>query len=338
MKFAAAARGAITDPARITIVGGDPSPRFELFHAGISLCSQKVRAVLCEKGLSYRSNDMTILCLMGGDRIIPAENYHPAYIRLRLLARQERGQEFVLGFSGRMSGEREGFDPCLVPLLIDHQADRVIADSRRICCYLDALSREPIQLVPGDSEARAEVMRQVGIVDSIPNGSLLYGFHPDADRRPDGLKLILEMANDYKVMALEGLIFVNSSEPELIAAYRAKIAKVRGGKRVCHNAAFQRAARDGVGKLLTDLERDLAGKAGPYLKGNSFSLGDLVWGCNLIRLAYLGLAPMWAELPNVERFFRCPHQAPLFVQGRDPGFDRGDAAFRLYECPCGLQV
>jgi glutathione S-transferase len=303
MQMAAAARAAIVDPARVDIVGDDPNPRFELFHAASSLCSQKVRTVLHEKGLSYRSNEMIILCSMGNDGIVPAEHYDPAYVRLRLIAGRELGRNFVTGYSGRTSVDSEGFDPCAVPLLIDHQAGRVIADSQRICCYLDAVSREPIQLVPDAAEARAEVMRQVGIVDRIPNGSLLYGFHPDADRRPDVLKSVMETVYDYKIMALEGLIAANAGEPELIAAYRAKIVKETGGKAVCRDADFQRTARRHVGDLLTDLDRALAAKASPWLNRSSFSLGDVLWGVNLIRLAYLGLAPMWEELPNVARYF-----------------------------------
>jgi glutathione S-transferase len=303
MKLAARARAAIADPARITIVGGDANPRFELFHAASSLCSQKVRTVLFEKQLSYRSNDMMILSSMGTDGFVPAEHYHPPYVRLRLIARGEIGGEFVTGYSGRTSVKTEGFDPCTVPLLVDYEAGRVIADSQRICCYLDAVAREPIQLLPDDAKARADVLHQVSIVDSIPNVALLYGFHPDRDLRPDALKAVMETVYDYKILALEAMIAANPEDSELIAAYRAKIAKERGGKSVCHEAAFQRAARTHVADLLKDLDGALGPGSFPYLQGTSFSLGDVLWGVNLVRLAYLGLASMWEELPNVSRFF-----------------------------------
>jgi glutathione S-transferase len=304
MNLAAQARAAMADPARITLVGGDPNPRFELFHAASSLCSQKVRTVLYEKQLAYRSNDMMILSSMGAGGFVPAEHYHPPYIRLRLVAGKELGREFVTGYSGRTSVQTEGFDPCTVPLLVDYEAGRVIADSRRICCYLDAVSRDPIQLVPEDADARAEVMRQVDIVDRIPNGALLYGFHPDLDRRPEALKAVMATVYDYKVMALEAMIAANAGDPELVAAYRAKIAKERGGKSVCHDAVFQRAARQHVADLLNDLDRVLGPGSFPYLAGATFSLGDVLWGVNLVRLAYLGVSSMWEALPNVERYFQ----------------------------------
>ena len=198
---------------------------------------------------------------MGADGLILAEHYNPAYIRLRLMAARESDREYVRGYSGKTSVETEGFDPCVVPLLVDYGAGRVIADSKRICCYLDAVSPQPIQLVPDDAEEQAEVMRQVSIVDRIPNGTLLYGFHPDSDSRPAPLKLAMETVYDFKVMALEGLIAANAGDVEIVAACRAKIAKERGGQEVCRDPEFQRAARTHVGDLLAGLDRDLAAKS-----------------------------------------------------------------------------
>lgn len=302
IEMTAAARGAVADPARITTVGSGPAPRFELFHAASSLCSQKVRTVLHEKALSYRSNDMLILSTMGSDGLVAAEHYSPAYIRLRLTAARELNLAYVSGYSGRTSVDTEGFDPCVVPLLVDHEAGRVVADSQRICLYLDGVSRAPVQLVPDAPEARAEVMRQIGIVDRIANGALLYGFHPDADLRPDALKAAMQTVYDYKVMALERLIADHAGEPELVAAYRAKIVKESGGKKVCRDPAFQRSARQQTQQLLTDLEHDLAAGSFACLNGHAFSLADAFWGVNLVRLNYLGLASMWDALPHVTRY------------------------------------
>lgn len=302
IEMTAAARAAIADPRRIAIVGRHGEPRFELFHAASSLCSQKVRTVLHEKALPYRSNDMLILGSMGSEGLVPAEHYSPAYIRLRLVAARTLNRAFVSGYSGRTSVETEGFDPCVVPLLVDHEAGRVIADSQRICIYLDGVSRAPIQLIPDAPGPRAEVLRQVGIVDRIPNGALLYGFHPDADLRPEALKASMQTVYDHKVMALKRLVADNAGEPELVAAYRAKIAKESGGKAVCRDAVFQRAARQKAAQLLNDLERDLAAGSFGCTNGHAFSLADVLWGVNLVRLNYLGLASMWNALPHVTRY------------------------------------
>lgn len=314
MQMAAAARAAVLDPNRITLVGGAASPRFELFHAASSLCSQKVRTVLREKALPYRSNDMRILGSLESDGLVPAEHYSPAYIRLRLVAARDLDVRYVSGYSGRTSVESEGFDPCVVPLLVDHEAERVVADSQRICSYLDAVSPQPVRLIPDEPGARDEVMRQVGIVDRVPNGALLYGFHPDADLRPEALKASMRTVYHYKVMALERLIADNAADAALVAAYRAKIAKELGGKRVCHDPEFQRAARHRMGQLLMDLERDLSEQGFGCTNGHAFSLADVLWGVNLVRLNYLGLSSLWSELPNVTRYFEALCRRPSLCE------------------------
>ena len=303
MELAAGARAAMADPLRSTIVGADAHPRLELFHAASSLCSQKVRTVLAEKGLSYRSNDMIILSSMNQDRVVPAEHYFSPYVRLRLHAGREIGSPFVEQYSGCTSVETEGFDPCVVPLLVDYEAGRVIADSLRICCYLDSLPSTAPRLVPEDERARSAVMRQAGIVDRIPNGALLYGFHPDADRRPEALRRVMETVYDAKILALEAMIEIHAHEAELVTAYRAKIAKERGGKAVCHDASFQRGMRQHVAELLRVLDGTLAAEASPWVAGTAFSLGDVFWGVNLTRLTYLGLSSLWDDLPSVRRYF-----------------------------------
>lgn len=303
IEMAAAARAAVLDPNRINVVGDNSNPRFELFHAASSLCSQKVRTVLNEKALSYRSNDMRILGSMEPTGLVPAEHYSPAYIRLRLIAATELGGKFVSGYSGRTSVETEGFDPCVVPLLVDYQDGRVVADSQRICCYLDAVDRQAVQLIPDEPQAREEVMRQVGIVDRIPNGALLYGFHPDADLRPDALKMVMRTVYHYKIVALERLISDNAGDPALVNAYRAKIAKEIGGKQVCHDPEFQRAARRRADQLLENLEHDLRKGTFGCINGHPFSLADVLWGVNLVRINYLGLSSLWDERPSVNRYF-----------------------------------
>ncbi|QET01818.1 glutathione S-transferase family protein [Cupriavidus pauculus] len=322
MTLAAGARAAMADPRRSHLVGGataphslqNSPPRFELFHAASSLCSQKVRTVLAEKALPYRSNDMMILSAIQGDRIVPAEHYSPAYVRLRLHAGREIGKPFVDRYTGRTSVETEGFDPCVVPLLIDYEAGRVIADSLRICSYLDGLSPAPVRLIPDDGAARDAVMRQAGIVDRIPNGALLYGFHPDADRRPAALRAVMETVYDAKILALEAMIDANADDAGLADAYRAKILKERGGKAVSHDARFQRQTREHVAALLRDLECTLPSAGAPWVTGANFSLADVFWGVNLTRLAYLGLASMWNDLPLVARYVEALVRRPSIAE------------------------
>ena len=72
----AGARAAL--PGEDAIVGADgpEPPRFELFHAPNSICSQKVRVVLAHHGFPYRAR---ALSLFAGD------TYRPGYVRLRMM-------------------------------------------------------------------------------------------------------------------------------------------------------------------------------------------------------------------------------------------------------------
>ncbi|MGN5479242.1 hypothetical protein ACTMU2_26785 [Cupriavidus basilensis] len=146
------------------------------------------------------------------------------------------------------------------------------------------------------------MMQQVDIVDRIPNGSLLYGFHPDADLRPEALKTVMESVYDYKIAALEAMTDANAENAELISAYRCEDREGAGRQVGC--ATMRRSARRASSR---------SGSAGgprpgawnahrPYLRGESFSLGDVLRGVNLVRLAYLGLASMWEDRPNVVRY------------------------------------
>lgn len=312
--MAAAARAAIADPARMSIVGQDANPRFELFHANVSLCSQKVRTTLNEKKLSYRSNAMVIMTLNVGGEIVPAEHYAPAYVRLRLRAGRDLNRSFVQGYTGSTSVEGEGFDPCVVPLLVDYGTGKVIADSAHICRYLDAISDEPIRLMPDDADAIEQVMLQMGIVDRLPSGALLYGYQPGLDRRPAFIKEMTRSGHANKIFVLEKLVKENEDDPELDSAYRAKIAKESGGKAVNENLDYQRGKHEYVKELLRALEGDLASANGPYLAGDAFTLADVLWGVNLIRIACLGLASMWDDLPRVALYVDALARRPSLRQ------------------------
>ena len=79
-------------------------------------------------------------------RHIP-ENFRPGYVRLRMQgapsARWLEEEEprvrlrmqgapsasFATGYTGRSAFSSEGFDACVVPTLVDHQAERVVVDS-----------------------------------------------------------------------------------------------------------------------------------------------------------------------------------------------------------------
>ena len=133
------------------------------------MCSYKLRTVLDEIGAAYVSHDIDIF---------PPDikNYYPEYVRLRLKGNDGATGRFVDGYTGRSATETEGFDPCVVPTLVDHEAGLVLANSKRMCLYLAAAADHGAPLLP--EGLRDEIHRQIDIVDRTPHVAVLYGAHP----------------------------------------------------------------------------------------------------------------------------------------------------------------
>ena len=74
----AATNAPLNDPDMNRTVGSG-TPRFELYHFALSLCSQKVRICLVEKGADFVAHDINLQSPLLG-------NYDPAYVKLRMTA------------------------------------------------------------------------------------------------------------------------------------------------------------------------------------------------------------------------------------------------------------
>ncbi len=310
----AAVNAGLTDPIRNHLVGAskDEAPRFELYHAGLSICSQKVRTVLAEKNAAYASHEMSILNSRGiySDELTPAENYSSHYVRLRLHGARELGLELARGHTGVSSVETEGFDACVVPTLVDHKNGRVIVDSKRICEYLDRELPDTNRLIPEDPAMAKAVLHQVSIVDQTPLPALLYGFHPEDDPRPDFIKDKMVGVYDLKVEALEQLIAANSDDAEVVEAYHAKISKEQGGKNLQHDAGFQNTTRIQTQDIINGLDEQLSSHEYAWVCGSEFTMADLCWGVSLYRMHWQGLASLWQDLPRVHEYTRGLYQRP----------------------------
>ena len=220
----------------------ESTAHLELYHAGLSVCSQKVRTVLAELEQPYVSHELSILNSRGiySEELTPAENYYPEYVKLRMLGAKQAGLGLASGYSGSSAVSSEGFDACVVPTLVDHEKDRVVVDSLRICEHLID-SANPTKGLLGDTESeRADILQQASVVDRTPQPALLYGFHPDDDRRPEFIKAKMADAYDLKIEALTLLRDQNLHDTELASAYTAKISKEAQGKRFAHDANQQR--------------------------------------------------------------------------------------------------
>lgn len=302
----AAARAELDDPTHNIVLHGGPGdkPRFELFHAGLSICSQKARVVLAEKGVPYLSHEMVILSGRGiySDEFRPAENYRPGYVRLRMYgAGKELMNRLAESHTLRSSVRTEGFDACVVPLLVDNEKRKVVVDSAEICKYIDREVAGRIRLLPDDKAVAEDVLRQVAIVDGIPHPGQLYGFFPN-DPRPDFIKEKMGDVYDTKCQALNMLIEQNKDDPKLVRAYRAKIAKEQAGKKVQRDPKFLAGIQREFEQFIAGLDKQLAERAKPWVCGSQFTLADAVWGISLYRIHWLGHAYLWKDYPRVKDY------------------------------------
>ena len=275
---------------RVFNVTGTEAPRFELYHSAPSLCSMKCRTVMAEKKIPYHSHDMNIRISKG-----MAENYLPDYVRLRLTGAPEA--RLASGYTGQSSVTTEGFDPCVVPTLVDHEKEAVIVDSSRICLYLDKETGG--DLTP--ASLSNEIGAQIDVVDQAPHVASLYGGHPDHDPRPLSISKPIEGVHAKKIEKLRIAMAEVAGEPQLVAAYEAKIAKEAAAGQFVYDADEMRAAHramyDHVGVLNEQLERH----DDPWVMGSAYTLADIIWSVSLYRMQWLGMGATWiGKFPKVE--------------------------------------
>ena len=276
----------------------------ELYHAGLSVCSQKVRTVLAELEQPYVSHELSILNSRGiySEELTPAENYYPEYVKLRMLGAKQAGLGLASGYSGSSAVSREGFDACVVPTLVDHEKDRVVVDSLRICEHLIDSANSTKRLLGDTASERADILQQASVVDRTPQPALLYGFHPDDDRRPEFIKAKMAGAYDLKIEALTLLRDQNLHDTELASAYTAKISKEAQGKRFAHDPNQQREVRATTRTILEQLSQRLERSQNLWVCGDTFTLADIFWGINLFRFQWLGLAHLWADSNAIQDY------------------------------------
>ncbi|MEM9012123.1 MAG: dioxygenase [Pseudomonadota bacterium] len=279
-QMVAAANAPLLDPERNRQIGTGPA-RFELYHFALSVCSHKVRTVLAEKGASYRSHDIQILP--------PGmENYHPDYVRLRMQG--GRGREFVAGYTGRSSTTTEGFDPCVVPTLVDLETEEVLVDSKQICAHIDRVWDGGERLLPAN--LTREIERELAIVDGTPHVAVLYGAHPEGDFRPEMLRQNMPGIHDYKIMKLMEGRSLAVGHPRLIAAYDAKIRKEASARAYVATPDLMRSATREILAVIAELDGRLA-DGRRWICGEAFTMADVQWAVSLFRLKWLGMGFAW---------------------------------------------
>jgi len=265
-----------------------------LFHAPNSVCSQKVRVVLHEMKRPYVSHELNVI---GGD------TYEPEYVSMRLTGCAGAGLRLATSHGvhgeGSTSVELTGCDPCAVPMIVDVSEEKIYVDSRAICLMLtEADTRSPPPLVP--TAIRADIERQLSIVDNLPNYQLLAILV--AGQGEPGAK----SANSFsttKVERCDALIERYKDDVDLVRAYSAKRRKELLATNQLFNATAIARARGTMRNAVDRLDQDLA-SGNCFLFGDCLTLADLFWAVEMVRLVDLEQADLWqgGRRPRVERY------------------------------------
>jgi len=273
---------------------GTEEPRFSLFHAANSICSQKVRVVLAQHRLLYSSHTLNIFS---------GQTYLPSYVRLRLIGCNRVGLPLVVTHTGSTSVSSGGCDPAVVPTLVDRQTNQVIVDSKLICLYLDGLVPEYQRLRPAFLEKAIDA--ELEIVDNLPNYQMLVGRPTAEDLRPERLRL-----NDganfsmSKVKRCDQYLAEFADDRALALAYQAKRSKEREAARSLFSDEAMQTAYAKAAEACALLNLRLQARGSTWLTGTSVTMADLFWAVELLRMKNLGAGYLWEKkkLPAVEKF------------------------------------
>lgn len=287
-------RAANAMSAEQTIVGGlaSDTPRFALFHAAASICSQKVRCVLAYHRIPYSSHLVDIFA---------GETYQPDYIRLRMLGCIAQGGALASHHSGSTAARSEGFDGAVVPTLVDLTGGQIVVDSRAICTWLDTLAIRGQSLRP--PLLATAIDRELAIVDELPNYQLLMGRSQSADGSlPD--EEAMAAFSRRKVGMCDELIARYPDDPAIVAACSAKRAKELSAAEQLFTSEAMERARWAIEAALIRLDGALANSLGPFLFGAAPTLADLMWAIEIIRIKDVGQVRIWGDeyLPHIAAF------------------------------------
>ena len=285
------------DSARVPIGESEAgAPRFALFHAANSICSQKVRAVLAHHELAYVSHPLNLFA---------GQTYLPDYVRLRMIGCERHGGALVAHHNGSTAAS-DGCDGVVVPTLVDFETGEVIVDSKRICLTLDELAPEARRLRP--DALGATIDAELTIVDAMPNYQMLMGRMAASDT--SGLAKQATFS-ERKVAWCDRYLEECAGEAPLFAAYTAKRAKELSAATGLFSEEAMQAVTAKVEAALGGLEARLARRSPPFVSDQP-TMADLFWEIELLRIENLGHAAMWIDgrLPGVEAYFAALRALP----------------------------
>lgn len=255
-----------------------PPHGLHLYHFASSLCSQKTRQVLEEKGVAWTSHEI----------LLPVyAQYEPRYIRLN-----PRG---------------------VVPTLV--REGKVTTDSENILLYVDRELGGGPSLIPADPGEARTMRAFLDQADGLFIEALTYADVP-GHQRPLPFRLMSRGAHHKKVELLTARIREHAEDPTLRRAYEHKRALVRSVKAAVLSPErvqeIFESTREAIGRLCRQLSEGPAERGG-WLCSETFSLADMAWGVVLYRLQALRLGgPLWGDRPSVARYAQRLFARPSF--------------------------
>jgi 2,5-dichlorohydroquinone reductive dechlorinase len=277
------------------------SPRFELFHAPNSICSQKVRTVLAHHHIPYRSQLLNIF---------EGQTYLPANVRLRLMGCDALSGGLVTGHTGSTSVSNGGCDPAVVPTLVDWDTGEVLVDSKRICLYLDQTVAEQSSLRPAGLQGAVDA--EMDVVDNLPNYQMLAGKPPGEDHRPESRRKSNGVGFAMsKVQRCDNYLAQFADDTDLVRGYSAKRAKELNAAEQLFTPEAMQMAYDKAQSGCDHLEEKLQ-QSDRWLLGGQITMADLFWSVELLRMKNMAAEFFWTDgaRPAVAAFVERSQQLP----------------------------
>lgn len=239
----------------------------ELYNAGVSTCSQRVRFVLAQKGLAYTDK------------------------RIRL----EKGEHLTREY---LAINPNGLLPALV-----HDG-RAIVDSSVINEYLEEVFPE-VALIPKNPYERAQMRAWVQYLDEVMTPAIRY---------PSFQKFF------------GGGLRAMSSEQREAFANRLPLRK-HFALEIGPEGFPQAKLDDAMERIQQSLQRmENALKKTQWISHIDLTLADIAMMPSIVRLEDLGLASLWADMPNIADWYARLQELPAFAEAYSPGSRLGAGA------------
>jgi glutathione S-transferase len=179
----------------------------------------------------------------------------------------------------------------VVPTL-DHDGNIVI-DSSVIIEYLDEIAPEPETFTPVAPVARAKMRALMRFIDEMPAAAV---------RVPT---FNLAFLPRFAAMSEEEFLAFAESKP-----LRKEFMLAMG--RTGFPGKDMDAALERMRRTYERMDLEIAGSGGPWLMGKRITLADVAVMPAIVRMADLGLASMWRDMPRIVRWYEEIRAHPAF--------------------------